>query len=178
MPTIRPEDFNLITPGFTAKNLIRQVQRKLKVAKNDFSDYEKPEIIQALNMAMESFVAHTGCLTTLAVVTPMASQQNYRLPFGIKRIQAAKFYTGTAITDYVNLTIMDSTAKLSRIDPAYRGVTGNPQILFPSYMAGEFMSFGLYPVPTANGTTFDPTDFDLVTDDLDLGRHGFLDWDA
>ena len=174
MPTIRPEDFNLVTPGFTAKDLVRQVQRKLKVAKNDFSDYEKREIIQALNMAMEAFVAHTGCLTTLAVITPKASQQNYRLPFGIKRIHAAKFFTGTNPTDYTNLTILDSIIQLQRIDPLYRGTTGDPQYLFASYMAGEFMSFGLYPIPTADGSTFDPTDFDLVTDDLDLGRMASL----
>lgn len=172
MPTVRPEDFNLIPRGFTTAMLIRQVQRQLKIPKNDFTEFEKNEIIQALNAAMEAFVAATGCLRTIAIIRPNASQQNYRLPFGLQRVHAGKFYTGANAQNYNDLIIEDSIVKMQAIDSNYRGQTGTPQYLFPAVMTADFLTLGFYPIPTTNGSAVTTTG--LISNALDIGSMASL----
>lgn len=169
MPTVRAEDFNLVHMGTTTRRLIRRVQRGLKVAKLDFDDYEKAEVVEALNSGMEAFAAFTGCLKTLCLIRPTASQQNYRLPFGIKRVTAAKYFTSDSLTDYTELEVLDSVHQMQRLDSAYRGQTGDPKYCFPAYKNAEFLTIGFSPIQTANGDAYTAATDSLVSSAIDLG---------
>lgn len=169
MPTVRAEDFNLVAAGNSTRNLMRKVQRALKIKKLDFSEYEVDEMVAALNSGMEAFAAFTGCLRTLAVIRPSASQQNYRLPFGIKRVVTAKFFTGDSLTSYRDLIVLDDARTMARLDANYRGETGSPLYCFPAYKNAEFLTIGFAPIPTSNGSTYTPATDSLVATALDLG---------
>jgi hypothetical protein len=169
MPTVRAEDFNLITPGNSTRQLIRMVQRALKVKKFDFEEYERDEITTAINTGMEAFAAFTGCLRTLALIRPAASQQNYRLPFGIKRVTAGKYFTGDSLTAYKELEVLEDVRRMAQIDREYRGQTGQPVYVFPAYKNAEFLTLGFSPIPTSNGSEYTPGDDSLVSSTLDLG---------
>jgi hypothetical protein len=84
------------------------------------------------------------------------------LPYNSIGIKSARYYTGTAATDYWELRILD-IKKMQRIDSQMRGTTGTPEYLFMSYRAGNVARFGLSPIPSSDGTTWDADDYGVMT---------------
>lgn len=156
-------DLNAYYEGKSTREMIEDVRRWLGVNATDTNRYSDTDVVRALNMGQERFAKLTGCISYPAVVCLKASRQHYRLPYNALTIKSARYYNSTTATDYFELQIINSSKKVQRIDSQMRGTTGTPDFLFPSYRGGNVLWFGLSPIPSSNGATWDADDYGVLT---------------
>jgi hypothetical protein len=141
---------------------------------SDYSRYPKADIIRQLNQAEIDFVLQTDALTTWAVIEAVADRREYRLPRRCMKVIDAKYYTSD--TTYEQLYIKTNMDQMKRVDSTWRVATaGRPEIIYPAYGYGNTRSFGAYPVPSSDGTTFTGTSFGIVTSGTDFTFTGNID---
>jgi len=107
-------------------------------------------IDDGLNRGQEDFVRRTRCLRTFAIIELVANYRTYRLPWNFIDFMAAYFYTSN--TDYDELTV-ETIEGLNDQDSAWRTTTGNPTHIYIDRVYGNNWTFGLYPIPDADGQT-------------------------
>jgi hypothetical protein len=107
-------------------------------------------IDDSLNRGQEDFARKTRCLRTSAVIEIVANYRSYRLPWNFIDFMAAYFYTST--TDYDELTV-ETIEGLNDQDSDWRTTTGDPTHIYIDRVYGNNWTFGLYPIPDADGET-------------------------
>ena len=139
----------------------------------DYSRYPKTDIIKQLTIAESQFNMKTDTLTTFAIVEAVASRSEYRLPRRCMKITDAKFYTGD--TTYEQLKQMTSRTQMKRIDNTWKVATaGRPEYVYPGFGYGNVRSFGAYPKPSSDGTTYTGASMGIVTAATDFTFTGNL----
>jgi len=170
VPGYLPDDYLAATQyfidpyweGFTALEMVQAVRRRLGVGPNDENRYPKADVILALNMGATRFAKLTACLLHPIVVIGKANQMNYRAPYGTLRIMAARYYTGTTKQDYYELKIIRDMRAMQRKDNFFRGNSGQPEWLFPTYRAGNVLNFGVSPYPSSDGSVWTASSYGLL----------------
>jgi len=164
MPLPPPTTVNIdpYYEGLTTGEMIEIVRRRLGVSATDENRYPAADVIQALNQGCLRFVKLTGCLSIPAIVIGKKDKQFYRAPYGTLRIRAARFYTGDTKSTYRELAIKRDMREMQRINSTFRGDAGYPNYLFPAYRSGNVRTFGVSPIPNADGSVFDADAYGLL----------------
>ena len=156
--------------GFNRLELIQMVLRGLgsPVAtvdtdtSSDYTRYTKEDIIKQLSIAENQFVMKTDVLTSWAIVEAVSGQSEYRMPRRSLKILDGKFYTST--TTYEQLINRTNRSQMKRIDSNWRTATaGRPEYIYPGFGYGNVRSWGAYPKPSSDGTTYDGSSMGIVT---------------
>lgn len=164
-----------IFEGWTRLQLIQKVLRGLhsEVATpgtstdSDFDRYPKQDIVDKLVEGQVEFVRKTNSLTTFAIVEMVANQSEYRYPSEALKILSAQFYNST--TRYEELKIKSNRKQMQRVANTWKtDSAGTPEFLYPSYNHGNIRKFGVYPKPSANGTTYTGTSMGILTSATDF----------
>lgn len=140
--------------GNATLDLVDAVLRFLGFAPADYNRYTKANIVRALNESQNLFAYQTGILTVPVIIVCMASRQNYQLPPNIIKVNGGRYYSGTGATEYDELILLGSMDEMQRKDSTFRGSTGDPDYLFPSYRTGGAVQIGISPYPSSDGTAF------------------------
>lgn len=161
--TITPTqtDIGSFWEGLSTLEMVEEVQGWLGVS--DYNRYPKAKIISALNMGQARFTKLTGCLLMPAIIIGKAQQMHYRVPFNTLRILTARYYTSSDATGYKDLALMRDMRQIQRLDSVMRGNYGDPERLFPTYRAGNILTFGLNPIPAIDGAVFSGTPYGVLT---------------
>jgi hypothetical protein len=163
MATPTQRDYNAYYEGLNTLEMIQEVQRWLGVGLGDYDRYSKDEIITALNQAGLRFVKRTGCITMPVVIICAANRQSYRLPYNTLFVISGRYYTAASRTAYEELEIHRDMKRVQRIDSSFRGTTGTPRYLFPSYSAGNVPTIGVSPFPATAGDAWTGSAFGVLT---------------
>ena len=148
--------------GKNTQEMLDDVRRWLGVASTDTTRYSDADIVKALNMGQERFAYLTACLLMPVIIVVKADRQNYRVPFNALRVLAGVYYKGTNRYDYEELTLLKGRNHMKSVNPYYRGETGDPQFLFPSYRSGNILLVGISPIPTTDGESWVGTDYGIL----------------
>lgn len=156
-------DYGAFFEGLSIQEMIYEARKWLGVAEDDTTRYSNADCVTALNFAQERFAYLTGCLLMPTIIVVKANWQNYRLPFNALRVLGGAFYKTDNRYDYKELEMVRDKTAMKRINPYYRGDTGDPEYLFPSYRAGNNLHIGISPIPTTNGTSWTGDDYGVVS---------------
>lgn len=156
-------DYNMFFEGLSIQEMIYEARKWLGVGETDTTRYSNADIITALNLAQERFAFLTGCLLMPVIIVVKANWQNYRLPYNSYRVMAASFYKTDYRYDYKELTMVRDRTAMKKINPNFRGDTGDPEFCFPSYRAGNNLLVGVSPIPTTDGTSWTGDEYGVVT---------------
>lgn len=161
--------------GWTRLQLIQKVLRGLHQpiatlgtsTDSDYNRYPKQDIVDKLIEGQLEFVSLTDSLTTFAIVEMVADQSEYRYPSEALKILSAQFYSAT--TRYEELVIKSNKKEMQRISITWKtDEGGTPEYLYPSYNHGNIRKFGVYPKPSASGTTYTGTSMGILTSATDF----------
>ena len=155
-------DVNAWYEGLTYLDMVQDVQRWLGVAAGDYNRYSEADICKALNVGAERFAKLTSCLITPVLIVCVANRQNYRLPYNTLKVISARYYTGDDRSSYQDLEILRDMEQMKLRDISFRGTTGCPVFLFPSYRSGNILNFGISPFPDTAGTAFDAANYGVL----------------
>lgn len=156
--------------GWTRLQLIQKILRGLHQpiatlgtsTDSDYNRYPKQDIVDKLIEGQLEFVSLTDSLTTFAIVEMVADQSEYRYPSEALKILSAQFYSAT--TRYEELIIKSNKKEMQRISITWKtDAGGTPEFLYPSYNHGNIRKFGVYPKPSASGTTYTGTSMGILT---------------
>jgi hypothetical protein len=129
---------------------------------SDYTRYPKQDIIDKLIEAQVDFTRKTNCLNTFAIVECTADQAEYRQPNNCLLITDAKYFT--ADNSYEQIRFKQNKQQMKRVSSEWQqDASGTPEWIYPSYTHGNTRTFGLYPRPSSDGTTYDGTGLGTVT---------------
>ena len=143
-------DIDATYEGLTCREMIRLTRSRLGVGRDDTNRYDDDDVIQALNMGQERFAKLTSCLMQPVVIICKAGRQNYTVPKGTLKVLSARYYSGDGASDYDEMRILRDARLMQRKDPQYRGTSGTPRFMFPTYRAGNLIMVGISPVPVSD----------------------------
>jgi hypothetical protein len=156
-------DVNAYYEGLSTIEMIYEAQRWLGVAIGDYDRYSKADIVTALNQGGLRFAKRTACILMPVVIVCAANRQHYRLPYNSLGVISARYYTAESRLAYEELEIIADMKRMQRLNSTFRGTTGTPAYLFPSYVSGNVLTVGVSPFPAVTGTSWDGTPFGIVT---------------
>lgn len=160
--------------GRTVREMIEDTRRWLGVNASDTNRYPDADVIRALNFSQNRFSKLTSCNSLPVIVILKSGIQNYRLPYGCQKILAARYYYGDDASSYYELEIVNNKKKLQRQNSQLLGQQGTPETLFPSYRFGNVATFGLTPIPSSDGTSWDGDDYGLLTSATEFSISGLI----
>lgn len=156
-------DYGAYFEGLSTQEMMYEARKLLGVAEDDTTRYPNADVVKALNFGQERFAFLTGCLLMPTIIVVKADWQNYRLPFNSLRVISGAFYKTNNRYDYKELEMVRDRTAMKRINPYYRGDTGDPEYCFPSYRAGNNLHVGVSPIPTTDGTAWTGDEYGVVT---------------
>jgi uncharacterized protein (DUF697 family) len=162
MTNIVQIDIDATYEGFTCRQMIQFTRTRLGVGPDDVNRYTDAFVVQALNLGQERFAKLTKCLMQPVVIVGKAGRQNYALPKGTLKVVSARYYTGDGRTEYQELAILKDSKLMQRLDSQYRGTTGDPNYMFPTYRSGNLLMVGLAPIPVS--------DANVLVDNIPYGK--------
>ena len=144
--------------GYTLTQSRAKVLRKLRV--NDTTRYSPTDgtadyswIDDCLNIAQRNFATKTKCLRTYGIIQLKANYRTYRAPKGFIDILAAYFYTSDNDEGYTELQIKTIAELNDEVSDWRTDTDDTPKVLYIDRFYGTDAVLGVYPIPTADGST-------------------------
>lgn len=142
--------------GYTLGEARAKVLRKLRQA--DTTRYSPTKgtadydwIDDCLNIAQRRFVVRTKCLRTYGIIQLKAGYRTYRAPKGFLDIMAGYFFNSDG--SYTELNIKTIAELNDEVSDWRTDTDADVSTLYVDRFFGTDAVLGVYPIPTADGTT-------------------------